>query len=43
MSKPIDLNKLVEEMDMQFEDYRTFVNKENGTFVTVSSDNFTGY
>lgn len=39
MTKPIDLDQLVEEMDMQFEDFRTFVNKESGQFVTISSDN----
>lgn len=38
MTKPIDLNELIEQMDMQFEEYRTFVNKDNGVFVTVSSD-----
>jgi hypothetical protein len=38
MTKPVELDELIEQMEMQFEEYRTFVNKEDGTFVTVSSD-----
>jgi len=38
MAKPIDLNELIEQMDMQFEEYRTFFNKENGVLFTVSAD-----
>lgn len=34
----MDLNELVEQMDMQFEEYRTFVNKENSVIFNVSAD-----
>jgi len=39
MKKSVDLNRLIEEMDMQFEDYKILVNKKTGEIVTVSSDN----
>jgi hypothetical protein len=39
MKKSVDLNRLIEEMDMQFEDYTILVNKKTGEIVTVSSDN----
>lgn len=38
MNKPVDLIELVEQMDMQCEEYSIFVNKANGVIFTVSAD-----
>jgi hypothetical protein len=39
MKKSVDLNSLIEEMDMQLEDYTILVNKKTGEIVSVNSYN----
>lgn len=38
MKNAVDLKKLIDEMDMQFESIKTYVNKNTGEIVSVSSD-----
>lgn len=39
MTNFIDLQKLISEMEIQFDEYKTFFNKKKGELVTVSYDN----
>ena len=40
MKKAVDLKKLIEEMDVQIDQYNTYVNRKTGEIIRVSSDRF---